>query len=90
MSTKTKRIITVLSIVSALTVTVGGVWAGAEKIDARYMKVTDYQENEIQKLEDVIFELELKVQQGVATPVERAMLSRYKQRLQALRAKLST
>lgn len=90
MNTKTKWVLTALSIISTLVVTGGGVWAGAEKIDSRYMKVATYEQNEIDKLEDQIFELELKLQQGVATPVERAMLERYKQRLQALRARQKT
>ena len=85
--TKSKRILTVLSIISALVITTGGVWAGVEKLDSRYMTVASYQMNEIDKLEDQVFELELKVQQGIATPIEKAMLARYKTRLRTLQAK---
>lgn len=82
-----KRILTILSIVLTTFLIIGAVYAGAVKIDDRYMKVAMYYENEIRKLENQIFELELKVNLGTATPTDKAILERLKRQLESMQQK---
>ena len=86
-NTRSKRILTILSIVLTTFLIIGAGYAGAMKIDNRYMKVAMYVENEIRKMENQIFELELKVHQGTASPTDKAILERLKRQLEAMREK---
>lgn len=85
-----KKIGTIIGIVVSVC---GALWGTAQAtiyyhLDERYVQVTDYKasvkEQEIKDLEDKIFELNFKVQNGTATPLEKAQLERYKSRLQKL------
>jgi hypothetical protein len=82
---RSKRILTILSIVLTTFMIIGAVYAGAVKIDDRYMKVADYYQNEMRKLENQIFELELKVNMGTASPTDKAILERLKRQLESMR-----
>jgi hypothetical protein len=82
---KAKRLLTILSIVLTTFLIIGAGYAGAMKIDNRYMKVAMYVENEIRKIENQIFELELRVHQGDASPTDKAILERLKRQLEAMR-----
>ena len=63
-----------------------------EVLDNRYMKVADYRDEKLKErikfLEDQIFMLNFKLGSGEATPLEQAMLERYKSELEALRARI--
>jgi hypothetical protein len=82
---RSKRILTILSIVLTTFMIIGAVYAGAVKIDDRYMKVAAYYQNEMRKLENQIFELELKVNMGTASPTDKAILERLKRQLESMR-----
>jgi len=89
MDVNLKKIMLVIAVFSAIG---GGIWGIAEAaitIDARYMHVADYKAIEkskaITKLENKIFALQFKVNSNKASPLERAMLERYKAQLVAIR-----
>jgi len=82
----------IMLVIGAFTAISGGIWGIAEAaitIDSRYMHVADYKAIEknksITKLENKIFSLQFKVNSGKASPLERAMLDRYKAQLVAIR-----
>ena len=58
-------------------------------LDKRYLQLSSFEaiekKKEIKLLDNKIFKLEFKVNSGKATPLEKALLSRYKSQLQALR-----
>jgi hypothetical protein len=62
-----------------------------EVLDERYLVLAEYESREkareIRVLEDKIFELQMKIESGTGTAVDRAMLARYRDRLNGLRAK---
>lgn len=89
MNINLKKIMLVIGVLSAIG---GGIWGVAEAaiaLDARYLHAADYKSIEksrsIRNLENKIFSLQFKVNKGVATALERAMLERYKAQLLALR-----
>ena len=89
MNINLKKIMLIIGVLSAAG---GGIWGVAEAaiaLDSRYMHVADYKSIEkrksIIKLENKIFALQFKVNKGKASPLERAMLDRYKAQLVAIR-----
>jgi len=66
-----------------------GVVQAAAAVDERYVHQTSFDERmdkmRIRQLEDEIFKLEFKVADGTATPLDKALLQRYKSELQSLR-----
>lgn len=81
-----------LLIFTLISMSIGGVYGIAEaamKIDSRYMKVSDYKsiktQERIKYLEEQIFMLNFKVENGTATSLDKAMLERYKSELASLR-----
>jgi hypothetical protein len=87
---QSKTLLTILSIILTTFLIIGAGYAGAMKLDDRYMKVAMYYENEIRKLENQIFELELKVHQGTASPTDKAILERLKRQLEAMQTEKNT
>lgn len=85
METLRKHIISIASVIVAMTTIITSVYA----FDGRYLKVSDFNQyqvqSEVRRLEDEIFVLEFKVQNGTATALDRAMLERLKSRLESLR-----
>jgi len=82
----------IMLIIGALSAMGGGIWGVAEAaitLDSRYMHVADYKaiekSKQINSLENKIFALQFKVNKGIATPLEKAMLDRYKAQLVAIR-----
>ena len=91
-STKLKKYGVIASIIAAIITILIGVAQGASAVDNYFLKVADYESNEKiklierlndkkQALEDKIFELNLKENK---TPADKALLDRFKTRLQKL------
>ena len=78
----------IVAIVAAISL-VGSIVGTAYAVDARYMKVSDYelsqQRMQIQDLEDKIFELDLKPASDPSAATNNALKKRYRARLESLR-----
>ena len=89
MNINLKKIMLVIGVLSAVSAGIWGVAEAAITLDNRYMHVADYKAIEkgkrINSLENKIFALQFKVNGGKASPLEKALLERYKAQLIAVR-----
>ena len=94
-SKQSKGFIWYLTRSAAVVAAVGTIFGAYSALDSKYAKASDVAdvkrqlkeavtELRIVDLEDKIFMLELKVNQGTATPIDIALLNRYKRQLDSL------
>lgn len=82
-----KKLLIIGGVISALGGGMYGIAEAAITLDNRYLKVSTFKAikkvERIEKLEDKIFELNFKVQDGKASSMDKALLDRFKSKLEA-------